>query len=111
VDDRVEVFMPEGGKVDKRNAAIAWFRMPLPAIDCDRESARGQPCGKLFCEGFESAIVSRNPTRPENCDPVRLLNSGSWLLDSASAYPLAALDRASARPDGFGLLARLLTGL
>jgi len=96
----VEVFVANGGKILQADAAIYRVFESLAAIDGDLVSARHQPGGDLFGEGFEPAVICGDAARAYQCDP----------QNDAHAYIRAdfAASRAARRGVLFG--ACLLTG-
>ncbi len=90
----VEIFVADGGQVLQADAAIDGFGEPLAAVDRHAVSARGQPGGELFGEGFESAVIGGNAARAEKGDA----------HDLQSARISAASRAASARRIFFGRL-------
>ncbi len=67
----VEIFVANGGKILQADAAIYRVFESLAAIDGDLVSARYQPGGKLFGEGFESAVIGWDAARANQSDRAR----------------------------------------
>jgi|SRR5580658_8827527 hypothetical protein len=92
----VEVFVADGREVLQADAAIDRVLKSLPAIDGYLVSARCESGGKLFGEGFESPIISRDAAGAKQSD--------------AHAYIRADLAASRAARRGVRFGACLLTG-
>ena len=65
VRERVEIFVANGGEMLQADAVVYRVLVALAAIDGDLVSARNQAGGKLFGEGFKSAVIGRDAARAD----------------------------------------------
>ena len=97
--------MANGRQVLQADAAINRLAVTLAAIDSYSMAARREPYGKLFREGFESAVAGRNSTRTEDGNAHL-----PGILNPRERHDvLAACERETRAGAFFG--ARTLTGL